>query len=570
MTTTAQSQRPGPLTARPGGPSADGSPPANAPLPTPPPAPIPLERSVACIAASVLLWLTQGLGMNLVAVNIYQIQGTLGATLTETSWLVAAYMAPNVSLTILLMKIRTQFGLRRFAEISIGVFVAVSLLHLAVRDLESAVTIRFVAGMAAAPMSTLGFLYMLDAFPPARKMTWGLCLALTCSTATPTVARMISPAILDMGQMQGLYTLEIGLSLMALATVFLLPLTPVPHAKVIHRLDFASYPLVAVGFGALAVVLVLGRFYWWFEAPWIGVLLAVAVLSIALAAAIELNRETPLINIRWLMSPEIVRFAVILVLLRVVLAEQTSGAYGLFQAIGLLNEHSVLLYAVILLASMAGGVFCAMLLTSERVSGLHCLALACIAAGAYLDGHATNLTRPADMYVSQALIAFGGALFLPPALLVALTKTLRQGPTYITSFVVVFLFTQSIGGLLGSAVFGTFVTLREKLHSNYLVEHARLTDPLVAARVSQLSAAYGRALADKRLLDAEGLALLSQQVTREATILAYNDAFLAVFAVAAVTLTGFVLKAGYDRVAPRIALLLAHGGADRAADGCQR
>lgn len=520
--------------------------PATAPVATPaPPAAVTLPRMVACIAASVLLWLTQGLGMNLIAVNTQQIQGALGATLNEATWLVAAYMAPNVSLTILLTKVRTQFGLRRFAEISIGIFVAVSLLHLFVFDLHSAVVVRFFAGAAASPMSTLAFLYMLDAFPPARKMSWGLSMALACSSATPMVARLLSPTLLDIGLWHGLYLLEVGLALVALCVVYLLPLTPVPRAKVLHWLDFISYPLVALGFGLLAVVLALGRYYWWFEAPWIGICLAVAALAIGLAAAIELNRHTPLMNIQWLTSPEIVHFALILLAFRIVLAEQTAGAIGLFQTLGLMNEQSRLLYLAILAATFLGGVVCALLTRPERVNTLHAVALVFIAAGAWMDGHATNLTRPADMYLSQSLIAFGGALFLPPALLVGLTKTMRQGPAYMTSFLLVFLFTQSIGGLMGSAFFGTFVTLREKFHSSQLVEHITLTNPVVAERVHQLSAAYGRVLTDGQLLNAEGLALLAQQATREANILAYNDAFLLIAALALAALAFILLHSGY-------------------------
>jgi MFS family permease len=519
-------------------PAAPAAPPAAPP-------PVPLSRALACIGASVLLWLTQGMGMNLIAVNTQQIQGALGATLNEATWLVAAYMAPNVSLTILLTKVRTHFGLRRFAEISIAIFVSVSLLHLFVFDLHSAVVVRFFAGAAASPMSTLAFLYMLDAFSPARKMTWGLSMALALSAAMPIAARVISPSLLDIGQWHGLYILEVGLALVALCVVYLLPLTPIPRAKVLHWLDFISYPLIAIGFGLLAVVFALGRLYWWFEAPWIGVCLAVAALAIGIAVAIELNRQTPLINIQWLTSPEIAHFALTLLVFRIVLAEQTSGAVGLFQAIGLLNEQSQGLYLLILAFTFIGGTVCGLLNRSDRVTLLHAVALVCIAAGAWIDGHATNLTRPADMYLSQGLIAFGGALFLPPALLAGLGKTMRQGPAYMTSFLAVFLFTQSLGGLMGSAIFGTIVTLREKFHSSQLVEHITLTNPLVAERVHQLSAAYGRVLTDGQLLNAEGLALLAQQATREANVLAYNDVFQLIAVLALCALALLLLHAGY-------------------------
>lgn len=527
---------------------------AQAPAPQPaPPAPASMRRASIYVAASVLLWLTQGLGMNFIAVNTYQIQGSLGATLAETNWLTVAYMAPSASLTLLLIKIRTQFGLRRFAEVSLVVFVSASLLHLFIYDLWSALPVRFLAGAAAAPISSLGFLYMLDAFPPARKMSWGLSLALTCSTAAPIVARIISPMLLDLGGWQQLYIMEIGLALMSLAVVYLLPLTPIPHAKVLHWRDFVTYPLIAIGFGVLTAALTLGgRYYWWLDTPWIGVCLAIAAITLTAAAAVEFNRDTPLVNIQWLLSPEILRFTVTLLVFRIVLSEQTSGAVGMFQMLGLLNEQSHSLNVAILLCSIAGGLICGAVLKLERESFLRGLALGCIMVGAYLDASATNLTRPQNMYASQALIAFGSALFLPPALLAGLTKALRQGPAFMTSFVMIFLFTQNIGGQIGSAAFGTFVIVREKFHSSHLIEQITLSNPLVAARVGQLSGAYGKILGDQQLLHAEGIALLAQQVTREANILAYNDAFLSIAIIAAIALAAMLVHSAYGYLGRRL------------------
>lgn len=503
----------------------------------PPAAPhMPVYMSAIYIAASVLMWSTRGLSMYFISANTQQIQGSLGATLTETSWLIAAYMAPYASLTILLVKIRTQFGLRRFAEIAIAIFLISSLLHLLVYDIWSAIPIRFIAGAAAAPVSTIGFLYMLEAFPPAKKMTWGLSLALTCSAAAGPFARVISPMLFDIGQWQQLYMVEIGLSLAAFAVVYVLPMTQVPRAKVLHWLDFVAYGLIAIGFGLLAVILVQGKNYWWFEAPWIGVCLAISIAALACAVAIEINREQPLMNLQWLFSPEILRFTLVLLVFRIVLAEQTTGAVGLFQAFGLQDGQSQGLYLIILAASLAGGLVCGMWMSIERVSTIFGLALIFIAAGAFMDSHATNLTRPHNAYFSQALIAFGGALFLPPAMLTGITKAMKQGPTYMTSFIVIFLFTQNIGGLIGSAVFSTFISIREKYHSAHLVEQLVLSNPLVAQRVQTLSGTYSKVLADQGLTKAEGLVLLGQQVTREATALSYNDAFLATSVIAIISL----------------------------------
>jgi MFS family permease len=503
------------------------------------------------MAASLLLFVTQGLGMNLLTANIYQLQGSFSATTAEVSWLSAAYMAPYASLSIALFKIRTQYGLRRFAELSIICFAVAGVLNLLVTDLHSAIVVRAISGIAAAPISTLGFLYMLEAFPPERKLTTGISLALMCTLFAAPVARIISPSLLDFGGYHALYTLEMGLALIAFAIIYTMPLTSPPRAIVIQQLDILSYLLLAVGFGCLAVVLTLGRLYWWFEAPWIGVLLAVAIGCLALVLAIELPRANPMLDFRWVLSGPNLRMAGVLLLFRFISSEQSSTAASFYQQLGLLNDQTISLYAIILLASVIGGLFCALLMTTRYVSTAHLISLVLIAAGAYLDSQSTSLTRPEQMYVSQALVAAGAAMFLPPVMSSGFKAAMARGMPFIVNFLAIFLFTQSIGSLFASAMLGTFVTIREKFHSNALVEHILLQDPLVAQRVSQLSASYGRIITDKTLLSAEGLSLLSQQVTREAYILAYNDTFLVICLASLLGLVVMLVHQAWQRLSRR-------------------
>lgn len=503
----------------------------------PPPVPPAMApgRAAAYMAASTLLAMTQGFGMNLVAANIPQLQGPFGATSSEAVWLMAAYMAPNASLSLALIKIRNQYGLRPFAELGIAVFLLVSVGHIFITDLHSAIVLRFFAGIAAAPLSSLGFLYMLEAFTPARKLTVGISLALTNIGLAAPLTRLVSPGLIDLGGVRALLHLELALSMLSFAAIYLLPLAPPPRAKVIEKLDIVSYLFIAIGFGAGAVILVTGRTYWWMEARWIGELLVVMIGALTIAAVLELNREKPLIDLRWLVSREMLHFAGVLVLFRLLLAEQTAVAGNFFQIMGLQNDQLTGLYGIVALATLAGGLLCAVIMKPSREPGIHMVALMLVAAGAWLDSRASNLTRPEQMYFSQAMIAAGGSLFLPPAIASGFTMALRKGPQYILSFIVVFLVTQSLGGLAGSALFGSVITLREKFHSNILAQSLTLTDPLVAARVSQLSAAYGHTITDPALLKAEGVVLLGQQVTREANVLAHNDAFflIAVLALAA-------------------------------------
>jgi hypothetical protein len=119
----------------------------------------------------------------------------------------------------------------------------------------------------------------------------------------------------------------------------------------------------------------------------------------------------------------------------------------------------------------------------------------------------------------------GAALFVPPSLGVLFNAAFVKGPPYVVTFFVLFMFSQVIGSLAATAFFGTFITVREKFHSNMLVENIHLTNPVVVDRVSKLVAPYSKVIGDGALLNGEGLTLLGAQVTREANILAFSDSF---------------------------------------------
>lgn len=521
--------------------------PAGAPEPAPPPAPPPGPDRIlpghllVYGLASLTFGLTQGLGNNLVSANLQAVQATFGATPNEAAWLAAAYSSTSITASILVWKLRTQFGLRLVAKVSLVFLVLLSLAHVVVTDLEAAVLLRAVAGFAGAILNTLAFLYVLEAMPTRHKLTTGIALGLVGSQVAVPLARLVSPSLLQIGLWPQLNLLELALSLLALAWVYMLPITPPPRARVFDRVDAISLPLLTVGMGLVAVVLSLGRYYWWTEAPWLGVCLALGIAMLAGLVAVELNRERPLVNLRWLSSTDMILFGGSMFFARFVLSEQTTGAIGFFQNLGLLNEHMAGMLWVVFGATLAGFVGVSLINRPENRAAIHMVALTLIAVGAFLESRGTNLTRPQDVLLAQGLVAFGGAIFLPPAVGWSFAHTLRWGIQHLTSFFAVFLASQNLGGLLGSAALGTLVTVREKFHSNQIVESLTLADPLVAQRIAQNGAAYARVLGDTALRGAEGSALLAQAATREAYVLAYNDLFLVVAIVSALCLLGLVI-----------------------------
>lgn len=493
----------------------------------------PASRRIAYAATGTLVALTGSLGNAAVSANIPGLQGSLGITPVEAAWIPVVFVMTNACMNLILVKFRQQYGLRLFTQIFLLAFLAVSLAPVFLDDYVSTLAVRAVAGMAAAGLSSLGFLYIVQSLPAAHRLK-ALMIGIGISGVAPPLARIIMPDLLLIDDWRGFYIFELGLVLVCLAATFSLKLPPSQRTKVFEPLDFVTFALFAPGVALLCAVLGLGRVVWWTEAAWVGWALVGGIVLMTAAILVEANRKNPLIDLRWLAGPDILRLFGAILLVRVVLAEQNTGALGFLQSMGLGPDQLRGLYGVVLLATIAGTAGIALFVNPMKLQRPIAVALALIAVGAFLDSHATVLTRPAQLYLSQALLAFAAAIFIGPAMLIGLGNALKQGPKTFVSFIVVFSVGQNIGGLAGSALTGSVQTLREKFHSSQLTENITLLDPQVVLRLQQLSGAYAHTITDPVQRQAAGLKLLGQQVTQQANVLAYNDVALMIAVISAI------------------------------------
>lgn len=485
----------------------------------------PYFRRHLYLLIGILIGITSGLANALVTVNLAFAQGTLGLDSNESAWLTAAYLMTNVTGNLLLVKFRQQFGLQTFIRYMLLGYATATVLHLAVHGFWSSVAVRAASGVAGSGLSTLTVLYLTQGMTPARR-SLGAMIGISIPQLATPLARMISPSLLISGDWHMLYRFELGLALVTLAAIMTLPLPPSDRIKAFEGKDFVTFAMLAPGLWLLIAVLSEGRIEWWTERAWIGWSLAASVALIAAGIVHEHRRANPLINTRWIGTREMLRLFAVAATVRILLSEQTFGSVGLLSVVGMNNDQMVTLNAVVILASIAGLVFALVTFNPAHVGRPITLAVVLIGIASFMDADSTNLTRPANFYVSQGLIGFATMLFMAEAVAIGFARTLLAGSRNLVSFVVLFGMSQSVGGLAGSALLGTFQTWREKYHSHELVQNIVMTDPQVAARLRAGAGAVAGVVGDPVLRSAEGAAILSQQVAREANILAYNDVFL--------------------------------------------
>ncbi|KGT94262.1 major facilitator transporter [Erwinia typographi] len=504
-------------------------------LPGSPSTPLhPGHKRIAFGLIGLLISITGALSNALVTANLSNLQGVFGAYNNEIAWLPAVYVMGNISINLLLVKFRQQFGLRAFTEAFLVLYALVSFFHLFVNDLSSAIVVRTAHGMVGAALSSLGIYYQIQAWPAKHRLK-ALTIGLGASQLAIPLARLFSSELLQLDEWRGLYLFELGLAMICLGAVLILKLPPGDRIKVFEKKDFLTFFLMAPGMALFCGVLSLGRIEWWTSTPWLGICLALGLVLVIAAVVLEHNRSNPLINTRWLRTGAIFRLGIVMIMLRVTLAEQNTGAIGYLQQVGLLNDQMQHLAMAILAGVISGIVVSALTINLKHLSWPIVMSLVLIMVASLMDSQSSPLTRADNMYFSQFLLGFSSTFFIAPALLINIGSVVTQ-PKNLVSLVVLFGMSQNIGGLIGAALLGTFQTWREKYHSSLLADQLSYLNPNVTERLSQYTSLFNGLIDDSLLRSAEGTVQLQSVATLQANVLAYNDTYLLTAGMAFITL----------------------------------
>ena len=412
---------------------------------------------------AVIIGVTGALGNAIVAANLPYIQGSLGLDLSEVAWLPAAYLVTNAITGCVLVKYRQEFGVRSFCMVFLTLQAVLITSHLIVSGLAGAILVRAASGISASALTTLGVFYMMQAFPAAHRLR-AVCLGVGTPQLSLPLAWLVPKDFLALGNWNGLYLFELGLSLAALGIVSIVRLPPGVRSKAFEPLDALSFALYAVGFIMFGSAMGLGSYLWWTNVAWIGWFFAACLPCFALFFFIESRRKKPLIDVKWLSAGTFVRWALIAVLCRSVQSEQTVGILTMLRDFGLTNDDIRPLTGAILVGAVLGLVVAALVVAPSRLPYMVLGALVLVAVATYIDTGSSVSTRVRQLLVSQPLIALAGTLFIGPVFIFGLGRVLADGGVRMTSFIALFNVTQSVGTPTGNAFTQTYLFHAQQYH----------------------------------------------------------------------------------------------------------
>jgi hypothetical protein len=493
----------------------------------------PAGRRAAYLGIGILLGLIGGAQNGFLIANSPALRAGFALTPVEEGWLTVAFYSTYACMSMLLFRVRQEFGVQPFVRWAMAGLVAANFVQMMGPGYYPELAARAVAGIAASGLSALSVYYLMQGLPPALRVG-GLIISLGLIQFAFPLTRAISPALLVDGDIDHVFQFQFAMSLLGFGLVYWLRLPPGLRKGTFEKLDIPSIALFMLGVGALCAFLVQGRIQWW-DTPWLGYALVAAIVGLGGCFLIEANRKSPMLDLSWLSSRAILGLAAIGATVRILVAEQGFGASGLFAALGYGNEQLTGYFWILAGATFGGMVLSVVRLDPKDLTRPVLFAVAVIGLAAFADTRTGVMTRPQDLYATQAAIAFAAVFAMGPIMMEGMLRALAAGQSYVISFIAVFSLSQSIGGLAGISLLSAFHTIRLKTHLIDAGDTLTLGNARFAEALSNAVQRVAPAQADPALQQQAAASNISQQVGREAAVLAFNDVFFLIGTLAAAT-----------------------------------
>jgi MFS transporter, DHA2 family, multidrug resistance protein len=460
-------------------------------------------------------------------VALPHIAGNLGASNDESTWVLTSYLVSNAIILPISGWLAGLFGRKRFFLVCITVFTCSSLLCGAAPSLAMLILFRVIQGAGGGGLQPMAQAILADTFPPQKR---GMAFALYGITAVlaPTIGPTLGGWITDNYSWRWIFYINLPVGILAWFLVYRMVEDP-PYLKLARgagiRLDYIGVALLALGVGALQVVLDKGQEDDWFGSHFILTLAVTSAVSLVSLVIWEWFQKAPIVDVRLFKSFNFAVANLMMFVLGVLLFSslvmmplflQTLMGYTA-QTAGLVLSASgvVLLFEMPIVGQLASK------FPAKYIIAFGWLALA---GGMYYSTKRLDLLisfkTAAWLRVAQAVGM--GFLFVP----ITLAGYIGISPEKSNSVAGIINFMRNIGSSVGTSMVTTLLARRSQFHQSVMAYHVTSYDPIFRNQVSGLAqqlANSGASAADAR---AQAYGRVYQSLGAQAQTLAYLDTFM--------------------------------------------
>ena len=453
--------------------------------------------------------------------------GNLGASNDQSTWVLTSYLVSNAIVLPISGWLAGTLGRKRFFMACLFIFTVSSLLCGIAPSLGLLLFFRVLQGAGGGGLQPMAQAILADTFPPEQR---GLAFALYGITAVtaPTIGPTLGGWITFNYSWRWIFFINLPVGIATLFLVLRFVEDP-PYLKRIRdagvKLDYIGIALLALGVGALQVLLDKGQEDDWFGSRFITTLIIVSAVSLIALVIWEWFQKAPVVDVRLFKSFNFASSSLMMFVLGIMLFSSLVMMPQFLQT--LLGYTS----QVAGLAISAGGIallfeqpIMGQLTTKVQARyliafGWFCLALAMFYSTKRID---LLISFNAAMWLRVTQVIGLGFLFVP----ITLVAYIGIPPDKNNAVAGIINFMRNMGSSVGTSLVTTLIARRSQYHQEILGGYVRADRQNFQNTVNGLALQLHHSGLSTYRANAQATARIYGAVQAQAGALAYVDTFM--------------------------------------------
>ncbi|HEX3876023.1 MAG TPA: DHA2 family efflux MFS transporter permease subunit [Bryobacteraceae bacterium] len=425
------------------------------------------------------------LDTTVVNVSLPHIAGNLSASVDEASWALTSYLVANAIVLPITGWLANYFGRKRILMTAVTGFTIASVLCGLAPSLPVLIFFRVIQGATGGALQPLSQAVMLEAFPPQDRgkamAFWGLGIVVA-----PMLGPVLGGWLTDTYSWRWVFYINLPVGAASIIMTRLFIFDPPYIRRTSSSVDYWGIGYLALGIGALQVVLDKGQEDDWFGSHAIVALTIAAAVGIVLFIMRELMAATPVVHLSVFRDRTYSAGVFLMTVLGFVL-------YGSLLLVPIFLQTLLgypALEAGIAMAPRGLGSFLMMPLVGAimgRFDPRKVLAVGLV-GGAWSLYALSELNLNAgywDIFWPQFIQGAALALLFVPLTTATMNAIPKQAMGNATSM---FNLMRNVGGSMGIAAGTTYLARREQIHLAFLGAHVYAGNPNTQAMITGVQA----------------------------------------------------------------------------------
>ena len=476
------------------------------------------------VAAGGLGALMATLDISITNSALPQIQGSVGATGTEGTWIATGYLMSEIVMIPLAAWLTRVFGLRNFLLGNAALFTAFSMLCGLSNSLFVLIMARIGQGFTGGAMIPTGQTIIRTRLPrkqlPIGMTVFGLIVLLG-----PLLGPVLGGSLTENVSWRWCFFINVPVCAALIALLLGGLKADKPNYGEFFNADWLGIVGLAVGLSTLTAVLEEGQRERWFESHMIVGLSLLSAAGMVLVALSQMFAQRPILRLSLLKNKS---YASVIFIVFTVGAGLYCVSYLVPQFLSLVAGYNaqqagmVMLLAglpAFLMMPILPGMLGKVDFRIMVIAGLLCFAGSCL-----LDTGLTAQSVGHDFTVSQLLRGVGQMLALMPLNQASMTAVSRAESGEAAGL---YNMARNLGGSVGLAIIGTFIDRRNVLHNDMIRETVTANSVLGQERINAMAASHFGTVGDMAYAKMQALGQFALQIRQQAAVMTYSETFYA-------------------------------------------